>query len=109
MEKAKKEWGNNPVGADTINKLEAKIDKYAAKIDYHTDKYKEIHDKAHKKLSKKILYKPGYLEKIIRDPRYLRHIPNPTLFLAQVENMAKSDNETIDRLVKTTSKHRDDA
>lgn len=108
LEKAKKEWGNNPVGADTIDKLKAKVDNKATKLDAHTDKYKEVHDKKHEGLAKKTLYKPGKLEKMIKDPRKLNKIANPSMFAAQAENRAKTDNETIDRLVKTTSKHRDD-
>ncbi len=107
LEKSRDAEGN-PVGDVDIDKLNARIDKNATKLDYHADKYKEIHDRKYEKLARKILHKPGELEKIIRDPRHLRHIPNPSLFTAQVENIAKSDTETIDRLVKTTSKHRDD-
>src|SRR5690606_11915696 len=75
----------------------------------HTDKYKETHDAKHKKLTDKTLYKPGYLEKMIRDPRKLRKIANPSMFAAQAENRVKTDNETISSLVKSTTKRRDDA
>ena len=109
LEKAKKKWGNNPVGADTINNLKAKVDKNAANLDAHTDKYKETHDKKHEKRVEKTLYTPGRLEKLIKDPRKLKKIANPSMFAAQAENRAKTDNETISRLVKTTTKHRDDA
>lgn len=111
LEKAKKWLGNHPDDADTINKmneLKDKVDKNAAKIDSHTDKYKEVHDAKHKKLADKILYEPGRLEQIIRDPRRLRKIHNPSMFAAQVENLAKSDNETSGSFVNTASKRRED-
>ena len=94
--------------ADKIKKLEAKAVKKAAKIDSHENKYNNIHDEIYQGVADKVLSKPGYLEKMIRNPKKLRKIPNPSLFAAQVENRAKSYNQTSSSLVKTATERRDD-
>ena len=109
LEKTKEEWGNNPLGKDIINKLKNKVDKTATKLDTHTNEYKRAHDERYEKMAKKILYKPGEIQKIIRDPRKLKKVSNPSMFAAQVENMAKFDREATGRLAKATSENRDEA
>ena len=94
--------------AATIKKLEAKVAKNAAKIDSHSGKYNNTHNEIFQRVADKVLSKPGYLEKMIRDPRKLRKIPKPSLFAAQVENRAKSYNQTSSNLVKTATERRDD-
>ena len=93
----------NETDADKIKNLKAKVSKNAAKLDTHENKYKETHDKKHEKLAKKVLYKPGEMVKVIRDPRKLDKIPNPTLFFKQAENIAKSNNRKTGDLSNLTA------